>query len=60
MYHQNSMRFLHNVAYDEFYGAISNDENAECDRIAQTLGDKVNNKIVAFKGTNDKQNHATD
>jgi len=34
------MRFLHNVAYDEFYGAISNDENAECDRIAQTLGDK--------------------
>jgi len=40
MYHQNSMRFLHNVAYDEYYGAISNDENAECDRIAQTLGDK--------------------
>lgn len=40
MYHQNSMRFVHNVAYDEHYGAISNDENAECDRIAQTLADK--------------------
>lgn len=40
MYHQNSFRFLHNVAYDEHYGAISNDENAECDRIAEALADK--------------------
>ena len=41
MCHQNSMRFLHNTAYDEYYGAVSNDENAECDRIAQALGEKV-------------------
>ena len=42
MIHQNSMRFLHNVAYDESYGlAFVEDENAECDRIGQTLGDKV-------------------
>jgi len=40
MCHQNSMRFLHNTAYDEYYGAVSNDENAECDRIAQALGEK--------------------
>jgi len=40
MYHQNSMRFLHNTAYDEYYGAVSTDENTECDRIAQALGDK--------------------
>jgi len=40
MLHQNSTRYLHNVAYDDFYGAVSNDENAECDRIASILGDK--------------------
>jgi len=41
MIHQNSMRFLHNVAYDESYGiAFVEDETAECDRIGQTLADK--------------------
>ncbi len=36
------MRFLHNVAYDESYGiAFVEDETAECDRIGQTLADKV-------------------
>merc|ERR550519_1229236 len=40
MIHQNSTRFLHNVAYDDVYGAIANDENTECDRMAKTLGDK--------------------
>jgi len=40
MYHQNSMRFMHNVAYDQRYGSFADDENAECERIARSLSDK--------------------
>jgi ribulose-5-phosphate 4-epimerase/fuculose-1-phosphate aldolase len=40
MIHQNSTRYFRNVAYDDFYDAVPDDENSECDRIARQLGDK--------------------
>jgi len=40
MMHQNSTMFLHNVVYDDHFGGFISDDNAECQRIIQLLGDK--------------------